>query len=124
MTGTQQYWPTEIRLNGAKDRLRVAFDDGTQFELPAEFLRVHSPSAEVRGHGAEDRKILGGKAKVMIAAIEPVGNYAVRLVFSDGHSTGIYSWNYLHEMGSGEAALWRTYLDDLARLGLQREPLG
>lgn len=120
MTGTQQYWPTEIRLNGTKDRLHIAFDDGTEFALPAEFLRVHSPSAEVRGHGAEDRKILGGKSKVMIAAIEPVGNYAVRLIFSDGHSTGIYSWTYLHEMGSGEWALWRLYLHDLARLGLER----
>ena len=120
MTGKQQYWPTEIRLNAAKDRLNVAFDDGTAFALSAEFLRVHSPSAEVRGHGAEDRKILGGKSKVMIAAIEPVGNYAVRLVFSDGHSTGIFSWAYLHEIGSGEAALWRLYLHDLDRLGLQR----
>ena len=122
MTGKHEYWPTEIRLNGAKDRLHVAFDDGTEFALSAEFLRVHSPSAEVRGHGAEDRKILGGKAKVMIAAIEPVGNYAVRLIFSDGHSTGIYSWAYLHEAGSGEAGLWRLYLDDLERLGLRREP--
>ena len=120
MTGTQQYWPTEIRLNAAKDRLHIAFDDGTEFALSAEFLRVHSPSAEVRGHGTEDRKILGGKSKVMIAAIEPVGNYAVRLLFSDGHSTGIYSWTYLHEMGSGESALWRLYLHDLARVGLER----
>ena len=122
MTGKQEYWPTEIRLNAAKDRLHVAFDDGAEFALSAEFLRVHSPSAEVRGHGAADRKILGGKSKVMIAAIEPVGNYAVRLTFSDGHSTGIYSWAYLHEVGSGESALWRLYLHDLARLGLKREP--
>lgn len=122
MTGSQQYWPTELRLNPAKDRLHVAFEDGTAFALSAEFLRVHSPSAEVRGHGADERKILGGKAKVMIAAVEPVGNYAVRLVFSDGHSTGIYSWAYLHEVGSGEAALWQRYLQDLARLGLTREP--
>jgi DUF971 family protein len=122
MTGSQQHWPTELRLNAAKNRLHVAFEDGTAFELSAELLRVHSPSAEVRGHGADERKILGGKAKVMIAAIEPVGNYAVRLVFSDGHSTGIYSWNYLHEVGSGEAALWERYLQDLARLGLTREP--
>ena len=120
MTGAQQIWPTEIRLNGAKDTLHVAFDDGTDFALSAEFLRVYSPSAEVRGHGAADRKILGGKRTVMIAAIEPVGNYAVRLVFSDGHSTGIFSWAYLHEMGTGESALWRLYLHDLERLGLAR----
>jgi DUF971 family protein len=122
MTDAQLNWPTEIRLNGAKDRLHVAFEDGTKFALSAEFLRVHSPSAEVRGHGADTRKILGGKSKVMIVAIEPVGNYAVRLTFSDGHATGIFSWSYLHEIGSGEAALWRLYLHDLARLGLQRDP--
>lgn len=120
MTDTQQHWPTEIHLNAAKDRLRVAFDDGEAFTLSAEFLRVHSPSAEVKGHGAEERKILGGKQAVTLTAVEPVGNYAVRLIFSDGHSTGIYSWTYLHEIGSEEATLWQTYLKDLARLGLSR----
>jgi DUF971 family protein len=122
MIGMQDYWPTEIRLSPSKDRLSIAFDDGEAFSLPAEFLRVHSPSAEVKGHGGEDRKILGGKRNVLITVIEPVGNYAIRLTFSDGHSTGIFSWAYLHEMGSGEAALWRLYLHDLERLGLRREP--
>lgn len=121
MSNTEGKWPTEIRLNPAKDRLHIAFDGGDAFSLPAEFLRVYSPSAEVTGHGAEERKILGGKRAVTIAAVEPVGNYAVRLRFSDGHSTGIYSWPYLHEVGRNYETLWRQYLADLDRLGLRRD---
>lgn len=121
MTEPQDHWPTEIRLNPAKDRLHVAFEDGRSFSLSAEFLRVHSPSAEVKGHGGEERKIIGGKRHVLIAAIEPVGNYAIRPTFSDGHGTGIFSWLYLYEVGSGEAALWRQYTDDLAKRGLTRD---
>jgi DUF971 family protein len=121
VSNTEGKWPTEIRLNPAKDRLHIAFDGGDALSLPAEFLRVYSPSAEVTGHGAEERKILGGKRAVTIAAVEPVGNYAVRLRFSDGHSTGIYSWPYLHEVGRNYETLWRQYLADLDRLGLRRD---
>jgi DUF971 family protein len=120
MNGDKHYWPIEIRLNPEKDALRVGFDDNSEFTFSAEFLRVHSPSAEVKGHGAEERRILGGKSKVTITTVEPVGNYAVRLIFSDGHSTGIYSWSYLHEIGLDQPVLWKRYLDDLTRLGLQR----
>ena len=119
MTGTEHIWPTEIRLNPEKDLLHIGFDSGEAFSLPAEFLRVHSPSAEVTGHGAEERKILGGKRFVTILAVEPTGNYAIRLTFSDGHNTGIFTWPYLHEIGSRHDALWRQYLDDLQSRGSQ-----
>lgn len=121
MTPTNDEWPTEIRLNPAKDLLHVAFEDGAHYALAAEFLRVHSPSAEVKGHGAEERKIVGGKRKVTISGVEPVGNYAVRLVFSDGHDTGIFSWAYLREVGGNEAALWRDYLAAVDQRGLSRD---
>jgi DUF971 family protein len=120
MSGTEQNWPTEIRLNPAKDQLRVGFGSGEAFTFPAEFLRVHSPSAEVTGHGADQRKILGGKRHVIITGIEPTGHYAVRLTFSDGHSTGIYTWAYLHEIGHNQDALWSQYLADLESRGLSR----
>ena len=114
-------WPTEIRL--AKDRrsLRVAFDDGAAFDLSAEFLRVTSPSAEVQGHSPAERKTVAGKRDVEIIGVEPVGNYAVKLVFDDLHDTGIYGWNYLHELGAGYAEKWQAYLDELAAKGLSRE---
>jgi DUF971 family protein len=121
MSGSENEWPTEIRLNPAKDELHIAFESGDRFSLPAEFLRVHSPSAEVVGHGAEERKILGGKRRVTILAVEPTGNYAVRLTFSDGHSTGIFTWPYLHEIGRNYEALWRRYLADLEKRGLRRD---
>lgn len=121
MTPTQDVWPTEIRLNPAKDLLHIAFEDGKRFDLPAEFLRVHSPSAEVKGHGAEERKIIGGKRSVLIARIEPVGNYAVRLLFSDGHGTGIFSWAYLREVGDDQETLWKDYLAAVAARGLSRD---
>jgi DUF971 family protein len=101
--------PTEIRLRRASRLLEVAFDDGTRFELPFEFLRVHSPSAEVKGHGPGQETLVVGKQAVGVRAIEPVGQYAVRLVFDDGHDTGLYSWKYLHELGTGRDALWARY---------------
>ena len=121
MNDDQAAWPTEIRLNPAKTELRVAFDDGAAFAFTAEFLRVHSPSAEIKGHGQGERKIVGGKRGVMIVKIEQTGNYAVRLTFSDGHSTGIFSWPYLHEIGREHAVLWAQYLRDLDARGLSRD---
>ena len=113
-------WPTELRL--AKDRkvLNVAFDNGDNFALPAEYLRVKSPSAEVQGHSPDERKTVPGKRNVMILEVNPVGNYAVRLVFDDMHSTGIYSWDYLHSLGRDRDANWQEYLDELAGKGLTR----
>jgi DUF971 family protein len=121
VSNTDNEWPTEIRLSPAKDRLHIEFENGDAFDLPAEFLRVHSPSAEVTGHGAEERKILGGKKLVTITGVEPTGNYAVRLSFSDGHSTGIFTWPYLHEIGRDQRALWEQYLADLKARGLSRD---
>ena len=114
-------WPTELRL--AKDRrtLTVAFDDGTAFDLPAEYLRVTSPSAELQGHSPAERKTVPGKRNVAIIAVEPVGNYAVKLVFDDMHDTGIYGWNYLHRLGAEQQEKWQSYLDELAAKGLSRD---
>jgi DUF971 family protein len=114
--------PTEIRLHKGKTVLAVTFDNGEAFEFPAEFLRVLSPSAEVQGHSAAERKTIGGKRDVSIIEIHPVGNYAVRLVFDDMHSTGIYSWSYFLKLGRGQGRIWREYLDELAAKGLSREP--
>ena len=114
-------WPTELRLRDEGRLLAVAFDDGKRFELPAEYLRVTSPSAEVQGHAPHERKTVPGKKDVAIREIVPTGNYAVRLVFSDGHSTGIYTWAYLAELGTQHAVRWQAYLDELAAKGLRRE---
>jgi DUF971 family protein len=114
--------PTEIQLHQASRVLDVAFDDGRTFELPCEYLRVHSPSAEVRGHGPGQEVLQVGKKEVGIAAIEPVGMYAVKLVFTDGHDTGIYSWDYLYELGEKYPENWKTYLTRLERAGKRREP--
>jgi DUF971 family protein len=103
-------WPTELRLDGTKTTLTVSFDDGERFALPAEYLRVESPSAEVQGHRPEQKQIVRGKEKVKIAGLEPVGNYAVRILFDDGHDTGLYSWDYLCELGREHAARWAAYL--------------
>lgn len=103
-------WPTELRLSTDKCRLTVAFDSGEQFVLPAEYLRVESPSAEVQGHGAGPKQIVMGKEHVRIDALEPVGNYAVRIRFDDGHATGLFSWDYLHELGREQRAKWAAYL--------------
>lgn len=113
---------TEIRLRKADRVLEVAFDDGIRFDLPAEYLRVESPSAEVQGHGPGEKRIVAGRRHVGIMAVEPVGNYAVRLVFDDLHDTGIYSWEYLHQLGREQARRWANYLDALATRGMSREP--
>jgi DUF971 family protein len=113
---------TEIRLNRAAKRLEVTFEDGARFALPAEYLRVESPSAEVQGHGPGQKQIVAGRRHVGIIAVEPVGNYAVRLVFDDLHDTGIYSWDYLHELGREQEVRWQAYLSALTSRGLSREP--
>lgn len=112
--------PTEIKLRQASRILEVAFEDGARFELPCEYLRVFSPSAEVRGHGPGTETLVTGKETVNITAIEPVGNYAVRLVFDDGHSTGLYSWNILHDLGANQTSYWQDYRRRLAEAGYQR----
>ncbi|OQW54613.1 MAG: hypothetical protein A4S14_15030 [Proteobacteria bacterium SG_bin9] len=117
-------WPTEIRLAKDKRTLHVSFDDGSAFALPAELLRVLSPSAEVQGHSEAERKTVGGKRNVMILAIDAVGNYAIRISFDDMHSTGIYSWPFLHDTGRNADGLFRNYLDDLAAKGLDRDKPG
>ena len=113
-------WPTELRV--AKDRawLMVSFDDGRSFDFPAELLRVLSPSAEVQGHSEDQRVTVAGKKTVAIARLDPVGNYAVRIVFDDGHDTGLYTWAYLREVGENKEARWQSYLKDLASKGLSR----
>jgi DUF971 family protein len=116
--------PTDIVLHQKSRMLEIAFDDGARFELPCEFLRVYSPSAEVRGHGPGQETLQVGKQDVNIRAIDPVGNYAVKLVFTDGHDTGLYSWDYLHELGRNHAALWQRYLDRIRTAGASREAGG
>lgn len=117
-------WPTEIRLRKDKALLRITFDSGASYEFPAEFLRVHSPSAEVQGHSPSERKTVAGKRDVTILEIHPVGNYAVRLMFDDLHATGIYSWDYFLKLGHSQDRLWQDYLADLAAKGLSRDPPG
>ena len=102
-------WPSEVRLNPARDVLSIAFDNGERFGLRAEYLRVESPSAEVRNHGGP-KTIVMGKEQVAIAGLEPVGNYALRIAFDDGHDSGLYSWDYLHKLGAEEQEIWATYL--------------
>lgn len=114
--------PTEIRLDQGKRVLHVSFDDGTQYALPAEYLRVESPSAEVQGHRPEQKQTVAGRRHVGIIAVEPVGHYAVRLVFDDLHDTGIFSWEYLGELGREQERRWSAYLDALASRGLSRDP--
>jgi DUF971 family protein len=115
-------WPTEIRLKQAEKALEIDFDDGTSFRLPAEYLRVESPSAEVQGHGPGQKQLVHGRARVGILAVEPVGNYAIRIRFDDLHDTGIYSWTYLYRLGQEQDERWRDYLAELAAKGLSREP--
>ena len=114
--------PTEIRLHRRSRALEVSFDDGSRFRLPAEYLRVHSPSAEVRGHGPGQEVLQVGKENVNIGSIEPVGQYALRLVFDDGHSTGLYSWDLLYELGQNQQQYWQDYLEALEKAGYQRRP--
>jgi DUF971 family protein len=124
MSATGRAWPTELRLSKDRRSLTVAFDDGARHVLSAEYLRVESPSAEVQGHAPAERKTVAGRINVGIAAIEPVGNYAVRLSFDDGHATGLYSWDYLAELGEHHAERWQRYLAELAAKGLSREAPG
>ena len=113
--------PTEIKLHQRSRVLEVAFDDGRRFELPCEFLRVYSPSAEVRGHGPGQETLQTGKRNVEITGVEPVGNYAVQLHFSDGHNTGIYSWSLLYDYGLQQEVMWQHYLERMAEAGASRE---
>jgi len=114
-------FPTEIKLHQKSRVMEIAFSDGRDFRLPYEFLRVYSPSAEVRGHGPGQEVLQTGKREVEIRSLEPVGSYAVQPVFSDGHSTGIYSWDYLYELGENQETLWADYLARLAASGAKRE---
>lgn len=114
--------PTEINLHQVSRVLDVAFDDGRKFSLPCEYLRVFSPSAEVRGHGPGQEVLQVGKREVGITAVEPVGVYAVKLAFSDGHDTGIYSWEYLYELGTKQDTNWKSYLARLEQAGKSRDP--
>jgi DUF971 family protein len=116
------YTPTEIRLQTKSRQVVIAFDDGIRFELPFEYLRVNSPSAEVQGHGPGQDVLQTGKENVSVTAIEPVGHYAVRLVFDDGHDSGLYTWKYLYELGTGQEYKWQTYLDRLLEAGYARQP--
>lgn len=118
---SQTPWPSDIAYDPPSKTLTVTFDTGEQFALPAEYLRVESPSAEVQGHGGE-KTILGGRRHVGIIEIEPVGNYAVRLVFDDLHDTGIYSWQTLYDLGRNREEKWSTYLTALEQKGLRRDP--
>lgn len=114
-------WPTEIRLTGDKRNLVVAFEDGGRFELPAEYLRVSSPSAEVQGHSPAERQVIGGKRDVAILNVEPVGNYAVKLTFDDMHDTGLFGWGYLYDLGREYRNRWATYLSELEERSLSRD---
>jgi DUF971 family protein len=113
-------WPTELSYSRSRRALTIAFESGERFDLSAELLRVESPSAEVKGHGGQ-KQIVPGKAHVGLTRMEPVGNYAVRLIFDDGHDSGLYTWAYLHELGQNASAVFQTYLDALAARGLTRE---
>jgi len=115
-------WPTELRLQKDRKTLVVSFDDGQSFTLPAEYLRVRSPSAEVQGHSPAERRTVAGKRDVEITEVHPVGNYAVRIVFDDLHATGIFSWDYLLELGRNRDTYWRDYLEELEAKKLSRVP--
>jgi DUF971 family protein len=116
-------WPTELRLHKDRRALTISFEDGTSVTLPAEYLRVESPSAEVQGHNPNERKTVPGKRDVGIMEIQPVGNYAVRLVFDDMHSTGIYSWDFFQQLGREYEERWARYLEELEDKKLSRDPM-
>jgi DUF971 family protein len=118
---TTKVRPTEIKLHQKSRILEVTFDDGSLFKLPCEYLRVYSPSAEVRGHGPGQEVLQLGKEKVNITNIEPVGTYAVVLHFDDGHNTGIYSWDYLHDLGVNQESNWKRYVERLEAAGHKRQ---
>ena len=115
-------WPTEVRLFRERAEVEIDFDDGRTFRYPAEYLRVESPSAEVQGHGPDQKKIIAGRRHVRIDEIEPVGNYAIRIRFDDKHDTGIFSWSYLYELGASYREKWDAYLAALLYRGLSRDP--
>ncbi|MFI4988283.1 MAG: gamma-butyrobetaine hydroxylase-like domain-containing protein [Alphaproteobacteria bacterium] len=117
-----QHWPVEIRLKQAEKLLEVDFDDGVSYRYPAEYLRVESPSAEVQGHGPSQKQLVSGRRHVGILALEPVGNYALRISFDDLHDTGIFTWAYLYELGQQQTEKWQHYLAAIAASGLSREP--
>lgn len=117
-------WPTELRLKEQGRILQVCFDSGAAFDLTAEYLRVMSPSAEVQGHSPEERVTVGGKRNCIVIGVEPVGTYAIRLTFDDLHSTGIYTWDYLYELGSRHGEKWAFYEAELAAKGLDRDRAG
>ena len=116
--------PTAIKLRTVSRVLEVSFDDGSRFELPFEYLRVYSPSAEVRGHGPGQETLQVNKQNVVVTKVEPIGHYAVRLVFDDGHDSGLFTWAYLHELGSTHDQKWQHYLARLADLGIPHAPGG
>ncbi len=115
-------WPTELRVHDGGSKLAVSFDNGESYDLDAEYLRVESPSAEVQGHSPEQRRWIGGKKNVRIKDIEPVGRYAARITFDDGHDTGIYPWETLHHLGRFHDEIWQIYVAKIAEQGLKREP--
>lgn len=121
MKANDGQWPTELRLTEAGRLLKVSFESGSAFDLSAEYLRVISPSAEVQGHTPEERKTVGGKRDVAILAVDPIGTYAVRLTFDDLHSTGIYSWDYLYDLGAHYPDKWAAYVAELTAKGLSRD---
>ncbi len=114
-------WPVELRLSGEGRLLRIVFDTAETLELEAEYLRVESPSAEVKGHGPGQEQLVWGKRNVKIKALEPVGTYAVRILFDDGHSTGLFTWPYLLKLGREHDTIWQAYLEKLAQAGLNRD---
>jgi DUF971 family protein len=114
--------PTNVKLHQISGILELTYDDGLRFDLSAEYLRVHSPSAEVQGHSPSQAVLQEGKKHVKIADLEPQGHYAIKIIFSDGHNSGIFSWSYLHELGSQHEQKWASYLDKLASAGKSREP--
>ncbi|MEM8950055.1 MAG: DUF971 domain-containing protein [Pseudomonadota bacterium] len=115
-------WPTEIRVDRQEKRLNVTFDNGESFSLPAELLRVESPSAEVQGHGPSQKVTIAGRRHVGIMDVEPVGNYAIKIKFDDMHDTGIFTWLYLHQLGTHQDEVWQAYLQALEAQGLSRDP--
>jgi DUF971 family protein len=117
-----EHWPTELKLAADRRTLHVSFESGEAFALPAEYLRVCSPSAEVQGHTPAERKTVPGKRDVQILKVDPVGHYAVRLAFDDMHDSGIFTWTYLHELGSQHDERWAGYLAELEARGMSREP--
>ena len=116
-------WPTELKVSDQGRILKISFDSGTSYNIAAELLRVESPSAEVRGHGPGQEQLVFGKRLVCITGIEPIGSYAARIKFSDGHSTGLYTWAYLEKLGNEQVQIWATYVEKLKQAGKTREPI-